>query len=865
MTPKQALALAVRQSAEQTAAARAWLDRRSVRGGPNRSGLRQALDFIAGDLDLVQQTIDRPPVAGFVQASGGGQSALIERILSSRDQRSGEGDALRRDLAGAVLATERAGETCAALCFSAGELPPGPDGFPVHLGLMGIADVAAILARAYYASVPGARETLPGRARVAAVYDEAGRNLAAATIPGLTPRDVLALGEQLSSSLPDVTALDVLAAHGYWDDFAEVASHLPAPDRLHVLSLLWGEHAGVTRLAGELFEALSRIGYAAEIFCPREALVQQGGGSGWPSPHPRSIVATATLLGLGDETEEQLRAVGLFGHRAALSRATLAALSARVSVPLPTAPLADAPDADLLALPSLPPAQTLRRLSPAEGRAGLLRAFARAKAAHLFERACRQHELTSLVVSIDPELECDDALAPALSDWIDLTHGATPAERETCRTRLVVVATKATGSERTDHDANLADRWRSHLEAALTEGIGGGLDWPSEWMPGQPFSSILLFQYEVIRSSPGGQLSAIPAPADRHQGAQLLVRAATAADRRLARIAHDGDALEHALASSDGGATRISQAIAAASGSAEKLRHLRRHVAGLRRELRSHVGRLGGGEDADAVAYWRRQMATVIDNRLAAVLAKGRIGELLEMLWVRDAQLTPLCWPDKVRLAFEASDSHRRASVLGHEQASSVLAEVGGQARPGTEVLARFAARAIGTWSVAMHRKARSPRLAHAIGLSPFILAQVVDEIVLGAERLGLEHRLRSVLDQGFAGAKSHIPERLAVGSAGTVINGFLARLEIDGGANGRPTGVAARSRMRPTSIRDDGDAVSPGGRSAKPLSAAWCEALARLIEGNVVAAEIGTSREHVPELSGAMALVPLDNVEASL
>lgn len=865
MNPRQSLALAVRQSTEQTAAARAWLDRQVGRDGPDRSGLRQALDFISGDLDLVQQAIDRPPVAGFIQASGTGQPALIERILSARGVRGADAEGPRRDLAGAVLATERSGGACAAARFSASAPPAGPDGFPVHLDLLGIADVAAILAMAYHAIVPDAREALPERARIAAVYDEAGRNLTAATIPGLTARDVLALGDHLSSLLPDSPALDLLTAYGYWDDLAEVASHLPAADRLSALSLLWGEHPGITRLAGELIEALSRVGFGTEIFCPREALVEQGGGSGWPAPHPRSILATATLLGFGDEADGQVRLVGLFGHRTTLPRATLAALASRLTVVLPAPPFAGAPTTDLLAFPSLAPAQPPWRLPPAEERPRLLAAFARAKAAHLLERACRRHELTSLVVSMDPEAEADDALAPTLSAWIDLTQGATPAQRETSRTGLIVVATRTTGPEpsgRADR-TDPAAAWRASLEAALTEGIGGGLEWPSEWVPGQPFAGILLFQHEATRPSPGSLLPAVSVPADRHQGAKLLVRAAAAPDGRLARVASDADALEHALASSDGGAGRIADAVAAVSGPAEKLRHLRRQVAGLRRALRAHLGRLGAGDDPDEAAYWRRQMAIVIDNRLGAVSARGRIGLLLEMLGIGEAQLAAMFWQGRVRPALDGTGSDGKAFARGAGQWALSPPEAGGRARPVPEELAGIAARAIAAWSIAMRHKARSPRLAHEIGLSPSLLAQVVDEIVLGAERLGLERRLRSVLDQGFVGGATRDPELLVASSAGAVVNGFLARLDMESSAAAGAIAVA-RNRIRPSALRDAGDARPAGARPSKPLSTAWCEALARLIEGNVAAAEIGPSRTLVPELSGAMALVPLDNVETS-
>ncbi|MBL8566785.1 MAG: hypothetical protein JNM89_13815 [Hyphomicrobiaceae bacterium] len=903
MTPAQKLALEAKLSSQRVNQLVTWLDQNRRMVGEGEAGLRETLRTLLGRFDGLQQAIDLPPTIGVIGEVGSGKSQLVRALTASSAIDANAARVSEPEILRNILLSDPDLRCTAAVRFrSAGSAAAGRE-HPFRIGLLGLADLAAIMARIYCTGCPKARVSVPRLDRVAAIYDEVSRNLQAGTVPGFTDRDVFALRDTLDSQFPEAESLKLLSAAGYWNDLAEVAAHIPDAERLKVLSLLWGEEAQITHLFTHLGEALARLGFVTEAFCPREALIELDGTSGWLRPHKESILDIATLSRLGDDKGSTLHVVGRYGQASTVTRAAMAALISDLSLAVASGPLAAMKPTEIIEFPGFMPAGELALglgmqgadlgSGPGTGtsagndatphrpngaddqvkgcsRDQLVRLYAHAKLAHLFDRACQRNEVTSLVVCVDPEAPVNDTLQPAIADWIDFAQGFDPYQREQRRTGLLVVATDASGRQNGHGGSNrgpLIDE--NGMAADLCDVVAGEEAWPGEWTPGRPFLNVV-----AVRPT---------ARAERQPAARRL-RGATE------RGGQDGahGAVQGSTASHDASAYAVLRSVAEASQTSNKQRQLRRQLAELHRRLRSRFLRFHG--DGDLVE-WRQRVGATIDHRLYRVVRNGRLGLLLKALMIGDRELHAV-YRRCLRQSFNVTNELDGDQVLDltalplqHGAADLVDASGGiGQARA-----LRLAAAAVAHWHTAMRRSARSSRLCRAIGLGEPLIEHIIDEIGIAAVRLGLVRSVADAIETAFAacasgngdGAAGDAPfqpaagtshaadapdlgERLFASAVGPVLNGFVEVLQVGGGSS--DAGAAA-----PGATAE----VGPGGMPeivwqdpamfATRLADRWCAALSRMIEANVAASRFHHATGHNSDLGRLLAQLPISHLEVEL
>jgi hypothetical protein len=178
-----------------------------------------------------------------------------------------------------------------------------------------------------------------------------------------------------------------------------------------------------------------------------------------------------------------------------MSRASLAALLAEVVLPVADGGSAVTSVADVAIFPGT------KRISGLPGRSRSVKKlpalFANAKAAYLVERSFEQYEISSLVFCSDAENQAGNAFAPAVSQWVEITHGSEPKARERLGAGLfVVAATGSEGTERPPVEGELLDMVRRELAP--------GQDWLDEWTPARPFENIILHKWRDKRKSTAG-------------------------------------------------------------------------------------------------------------------------------------------------------------------------------------------------------------------------------------------------------------------------------------------------------------------------------------------------------------------------
>lgn len=870
MTPKQTIKLVAHECSEQLAAFSVWLERNERRIGATEPVLRRSFQAYANEIDTIQLEAERPAGIGVVGIGGSGQSWLVDALMGTigdakPDARHTPPQATLRSLQGNVGCDGNS----AILRFSAVE-KLGEMQEPLYgINLLGLCDLVVILVRVFHSECPGAG-TLPlSHERIAATYEKVGRNLTSATLLGIKDRDLQVLRDRLAALFPDSVRLRMLTASGYWEDLAEVARHLPSPDRARVLSLLWGEQEDLTRIFIQLSQALARIWYRSDLLCPRSALMRMSAATGWLGRHPGSILDRATVSGLGDDRDEQIAIVSRNGTKEAIGAAALAALAAEITVPMATAPIAAAPAADLLVFPGLGPRRAVADEKPSSGnwkleRAQLLAAFSAAKASHLFARASEQRQITSLVVAVDPASDPTEAQANAITNWIDTHLGALPHLREQVEPGLFVVATRVHSSvETADSSAGQGmARWGGRLGGALLEAVGGANDWPAEWTPKRPFANVYLFQHPVGEVPLDGFGNGGARSVDRRVAAAQMLHALSSTAGLPRSYELDAEAVERDLASAEGGAAILARALGGTSQANDKYRHLKMQLAAIQRGLRARLLRAHVADEAAAITEWRRRVATLARHRLAEVAGRDGIGPLMAALMVGEHELRALFWQRRALAPTSQGYGNAPSAAMPAITLGEVVPHLGSVQRERVEQLASVA---ITYWFSAIRRSARSLHLCRAFGLSGTMLEHIVDEIMIGAQRLGLERHLADTCFKHLGRQAAPNFEHAFAFCAGFVINDFVERLALPAVAAQvrRPASLARQTDQPAAGL--NGHAMPNRRLGAKAMGNGWCAALSRLIDDNIAAARPSTANSLDPELTGPLMPQAMQTIEVGL
>jgi hypothetical protein len=792
MTPVQRITLTCRQTGEQASRLLGWLEDDQAYA-LQRRGLRDEIDGAFSRLAEIRHAVDLPPSLGVIGGSGAGKTKLIAALASLPHQSlvaEFSGGQIDLNVMDAVLPPAGHQGIGVVLRFSATEGPVAPKGLPVRLGLLSQTDLVRIITRGYHTHFPASRQSPPSAARLIDAFGQAERALIAQSVVGLSARDINDLRNHLHGFYPESTTLRALSAGRYWDQLSELAAHLPDLERRRLLALLWNEEPGLTHLFGQLCNGLERLGHAHEIFAPIEALATKERGTGWVVPHPRSIVAAATMQSLGHGSDEKLRVAGHYGQIVELERAVIAGLAAELPMRLASPQLAALKPAQILEFPSPP---TLVDFDPGsidgeendpttsgsmQGRAAL---FAHVKASFLLERACQRHELTSLLVCVDPMTTNDEDVSPAVAEWIETTQGSEPHQRERLRTGLFVVGTKLdqlfSGGVESGGPAkevfsgaslrDAAQRWGDRLGAKLTNEVGANQEWPQEWTPGRAFHNVYLVQQPVgatgeqdSRATSTGVAVSQRAPRSMSHVHEPETASVLTAPRLARFVSNPNATWSGVTAAVDGGIGHLLSKLVLSVQPSAKHRQLNTHLVDLRRRLRSRLLRLHLSNDPAQIAEWRRQLAIVGQGRLQRVAQADRMHILHVGLGVTEHELNML-------YSIPSDSSDYAGFGVGACRADAVYCEKLGNAT-------------VEYWLQSMRQVARSSRFCRSVGVSQPMLHHIIDEISMGAMRLGLAARLNETFYRA-AQAPTEKPltvEFFAVAAA-RLIGGYVERLAL--------------------------------------------------------------------------------------
>jgi hypothetical protein len=732
----------------------------------------------------------RPVSVGFFGLSQAGKSYLISALAAGED---GE---LETDLHGRRLN------------FIAHVNPPGggkeatglvtrftrrrsdaPPGFPLQLALLTEADLAKVLGNAFFHDFD--REKVEwdlSPAHIRAHVKALAPRRRASPVPGLDADGVVELLEYFEQRFPKTTAQ--LKAD-FWPSAVELAPVLEPADRAALLSVLWGEIPELTETYLQLRGALAKIGHAAEVFCPIEALVREDVDGSLTQAD--SIMNVDILERLGRDDADSIEVVptrsgGGAPNAApvALPRSMLAALTAELRFVLAEPPRAKLLEqVDVLDFPGYRGRLAVADIGEVRNQLKddqvdpVAQLMLRGKVAYLFERYTDEQEMNLLVLCAPSHKQSDvKDLGPVLENCVHSTQGATPEARASRRPGLIWALTM--------FDMRLAPvpgqtedlmrkGWEGMMKLALLERFAT-YQWLQDWEPGKPFDNLFLVRKPrmaaaVIETDDNGEHRIMATQAERIAQLRGTFCAEPTVQKHLADPAAAWDAM---MTLNDGGIARLAGYLGEVSSPRSKLDRIAEQVDAIVSELVEH--RFAG--------YYRQEGAAEVENKqrlvdrvLAALKPRaGRFGELIAMLQPSREGLRAIYLRSDDTDAAPASDAGEAAApvddlgglidldaMLGAAAAGSASSsgDSGGAAsgdagRASSTGGGRFVTALMRYWTGQLKALPEDAARMAFLGIARDALDDLIGELITAADRLGLERDLVRLVDEaeGQAAAK---------------------------------------------------------------------------------------------------------------
>ena len=867
MRPEQKIIMSCRQTGEQAERLLEWLDQSRLMLKAQDRALRVEVQGISNELLTLVEAVEQPPTAGLMGGWGSARADLIGALMDDAQTANPDDETrlnLSRERIMQLLPRDSEGGTAVRVRLTAVERAESPYRFPVRLGLLNQLDLVKILAGAYLVHVPPRRQTLPKPDEIAARLTAKAQEVVHQAFSGMSRRDIDTLRDTLHATVPDSRALREFDAAGYWDVLGGLIPHLPEKLRRSAFALLWGEEPAITGLFERLSDAIELLGFAGEVFTGLDSLMGRDPSTGWMVRHADSLIATSTILNCHDQPARTIRVSSRNGRASDVERFLLAALADEVRLPVDAARLQLLETADVLMLPAPRPVMVWPNPRSAEpgvrpareklSTTEALEIFVAQKASHQIDQAVRRQSMTSLLVAADfvdrdGGTEIDTASTEQIANWIEATHGDSAHARERRRTGIAILAAEGHGGSGAAEPG--LDGGDPRMAATIEAVLDGNKDWAHEWTPNRPFRNV--FTWRPPRAI------TLPTPIAGQPGSAEILRF-----ERLRGTDGAGGAATTAELATSHDLANLQHAITQATSPAIHVQQLSARLTDLRRSLAARFLRLHNSNDPSGTVEWRRQICHVARNRLEQSAQRGGFGRLQHALMFTEGEALA------VLARLKADDPRRKAAQVPDMRTLE----------PGRIVEACLEA-----WIAAMRQGARSPVLMRAINVPGPTVSHMIDELVIGALRIGLQEKLTEAVRRIQLSAERTIDCERSIGALmERGINAYVETLDpgarafrasvhretrfgmpgSGGGVNG--SAIPGRGRMDATRGSAGANGRRPGQAAGAAIAGEWAETFADLIEANILGSNLlggaGQLNRELGDVLGAISAGPFEGFQ---
>lgn len=731
-----------------------------------------------------------------------------------------------------------------------------PDGFPVALRLLSESDIIRILVNSFFMDGDENSESPPRAEDIETLCANLAKKKSDPSA-GLEEDDLLDVRdyvEQNFRSRAYASALD-----GYWANAANLAPRLSTSDRGQLLSVLWGGHPSLTELYIKLANTRQELGLDSLVHAGLDALV----------PRETSIIDVKTLKDLTKDDGPFVDIVRFDGQEKSIQRALLCALTAELVLPMREQPWDMFNHTDLLDFPGSrnrfkdPLVVTLR-----EPEKNIPELFLRGKVAYLFDRYVADQEITAMLLCIpDSNMEAID-LPRLVEDWITLTHGASPEERERAECILFFVLTKFDkhlGESAADGGSDT--RFQRRMEASFEKFWRHSDSWPRKWTSQEPFRNCFwlrnpnfyvpgLIEYDDAKLETGIVTSQLARLEDLRNGFLH-------ADAVQTHFKDPTAAWDAAMALNDGGISYLVNALNRVCRPEVKQSQIETQLNFEIREITARLAPFYISSDVETRLAEKRAAADRVIDALETALMQHRLGALHRALTVNGDTITDriIRVPENIVISATAGDNSITSAqgMAGTSTARRIRPGRSGKdtkegrtstenSTPETEVRimtreAFQAETALEVWLSTMRRFAEDPRIENRFGMPSEVAQTFVSEIAQAVRRRKLATRMiqnlkKATANFAFSGQQQATPAALICTE---IINRFVEDFDVRQlPATERPQVVAPDGTSYPAFDKCE-LAFDASNLPDEPLSYAdqrwtdWTHALFTMFENNAL------------------------------
>ena len=262
------------------------------------------------------------------------------------------------------------------------------------------------------------------------------------------------------------------------------------------------------------------------------------------------------------------------------------------------------------------------------------------------------------------------------------------------------------------------------------------------------------------------------------------------------------------------------------------MRQIGQHVHLLRQDIRGRMLRHHISADPGTMQEWREAVGNIGTSQLLRCAESGGLGQLIGCFSASAASY---------ELVVEGTD--RRLDAPGNAAEHYVRALSGIERDLAT--CEAYASGIVAHWHDSLRQVGRSQRLARRYGIGQSVLRHVIDEISIGAGRIGLTaHLTEALLHSNALALEQPARGRRIAAYAWHIIGNYIEYLDLPGGFS------------------------TPDIPASSPTAASilWCRAFGRLLEANIAAMpSMGSASERDRELGNPLAQLTSTNVEVDL
>lgn len=744
----------------------AWVADNEGRIRQEKTALLRDFRAMRMELGRLKQAVERPMCVGVFGPSQSGKSYLISAL--ARKGRSPLMAVLgdrKMDFVAEINPPGNRESTGVVTRFTIRPSRTHDPDHPVEMRLLSEVDIIKLLCNAFFEDVDHGAEPILTEEEVDALLTAAEEAAAEHPVDRLKADDILDLGRYLTDSYAAFPALRYLR-HGFWERIAVLAPRLSISHRATLLELLWGRISAFTNLYRVLYDALSRLDFAAE------ARSGVDGALGRDTP---SIIDVLTLKGLGNAPSgSQLEIIGDTGRVASLPRCVVTALIAELRIVIDEKPWDFFDHTDLLDFPGARSRKKiklshlddfLKEEPTRESLGGVETLFLRGKVAYLFQRYKDERELTSMLLCLGDGNQEVASLPELVDAWVRETHGDMPEQRTGVPPALFLVLTKFDREFETKAGdlSNFTNRWKGRINNSVLSYLAQPFEWPRNWDEAGCFRNTFWLRNPNVKAT--GLFEFSKDNADGNVWEETGVR-----EDMKARVASfkDGfigspeiscffdnpeEAWEEAFRLNDGGISYLAERLKPLCNPLLKRQQIAARLKLLRREMTDRMSTFYVDNDPEREIERRRQVAKQVAAHLQVCAANQRFGRLLNALQVAEEDLTSILLQrdtqssDRAVFGSTVHTDKRSADVWGGLNlpvVHSTSADVKDDA-------AQFANDVLAEWIADLRNLTRHDRFPSFVFVPPESLGDLVQELIAGAYRHDLETRIAEAVRKALA------------------------------------------------------------------------------------------------------------------